>query len=101
MTYPQSLMRVRDRFYELDKNPSPEYLAAEGKFLRRAKKEKHAHFSGPGPGSPVRWVIFSVHHYLFPDQMELPPSYEVEELDEEYRATLSELARYYSDLSIS
>lgn len=95
MAYPPSFFIVRDRFNQLMAERTKGFDDARSRFLRRAWKEPHAHFCAPGPGSPTRWVIFSVHDFLYPNVAELPPSYVVEVRDEEYLESLKALAMYF------
>ena len=95
MTYPSTVRLIRDKFFQLENDMPEGFRDAVARFFRRVGMEKHAHFCAPGPGSPTRWIVFSVHDYLHPDAMELPPSYVVEVRDEEYLESLKGLAEHF------
>ncbi len=91
--YCESFYKVRDVFHKLDKKLSPEFKQAMAKFLRCLSVNHKVGFYAPGPGSVVRWAIFSVHNHLYPGMMELPPSYCLNNPSEEYFESLKELLR--------
>ena len=95
MTYPSTVRLIRDKLFQLENDMPEGFRDAVARFFRRVGMEKHAHFCAPGPGSPTRWIVFSVHDYLHPDAMELPPSYVVEVRDEEYLESLKGLAEHF------
>ncbi len=74
-----------------------EYQSACRKFMDKILR-MNLEVSGPGPFSPKRWILFSVHNRLYPEGKQCENLYEVSSPTDEYLESLDALVAFFRDV---